>query len=124
MLAYAESFGLILFVYTLGLQVGPGFMSTFRKGGTTLNLLALGVVALGTVIARGRCYGTVALTRYDGCALWCYYQHARLGCGPTDAQTVGTARFRSSTELCGDLCLWYGGRDIGLAAREGVVEPS
>lgn len=51
MLAYAESFGLILFVYTLGLQVGPGFMSTFRKGGTTLNLLALGVVALGTMIA-------------------------------------------------------------------------
>lgn len=51
MLAYAESFGLILFVYTLGLQVGPGFMSTFRKGGTTLNLLALGVVAFGTVIA-------------------------------------------------------------------------
>ena len=51
MLAYAESFGFILFVYTLGLQVGPGFMSTFRKGGTTLNLLALGVVALGTVIA-------------------------------------------------------------------------
>lgn len=51
MLAYAESFGLILFVYTLGLQVGPGFMSTFRKGGTTLNLLALGVVALGTLIA-------------------------------------------------------------------------
>ena len=51
MLAYAECFGLILFVYTLGLQVGPGFMSTFRKGGTTLNLLALGVVALGTVIA-------------------------------------------------------------------------
>ena len=51
MLGYAESFGLILFVYTLGLQVGPGFMSTFRKGGTTLNLLSLGVVVLGTLIA-------------------------------------------------------------------------
>lgn len=51
MLGYAESFGLILFVYTLGLQVGPGFMSTFRKGGTTLNLLALGVVVMGTLIA-------------------------------------------------------------------------
>lgn len=51
MLAYAESFGLILFVYTLGLQVGPGFMSTFRKGGTTLNLLSLSVVVLGTLIA-------------------------------------------------------------------------
>lgn len=51
MLGYAESFGLILFVYTLGLQVGPGFMSTFRKGGTTLNLLSLSVVMLGTLIA-------------------------------------------------------------------------
>ena len=51
MLNYAESFGLILFVYTLGLQVGPGFMSTFRKGGTTLNLLGLGVVVLGTLFA-------------------------------------------------------------------------
>lgn len=51
MLNYAESFGLILFVYTLGLQVGPGFMSTFRTGGTKLNLLGIGVVALGTLIA-------------------------------------------------------------------------
>ena len=51
MLSYAESFGLILFVYTLGLQVGPGFMSTFLTGGAHLNLLALGVVGLGTVMA-------------------------------------------------------------------------
>ena len=51
MLNYAESFGLILFVYTLGLQVGPGFMSTFRTGGTKLNLLGIGVVVLGTLIA-------------------------------------------------------------------------
>ena len=51
MLSYAESFGLILFVYTLGLQVGPGFMSTFLTGGAQLNLLALGVVGLGTVLA-------------------------------------------------------------------------
>ncbi len=51
MLNYAESFGLVLFVYTLGLQVGPGFISTFRQGGTTLNLLGLGVVVLGTLIA-------------------------------------------------------------------------
>lgn len=51
MLGYAESFGLILFVYTLGLQVGPGFVSSFRSGGTQLNLLALGVVVLGTLFA-------------------------------------------------------------------------
>ena len=51
MLSYAESFGLILFVYILGLQVGPGFMSSFRSGGARLNLLALGVVLLGTLMS-------------------------------------------------------------------------
>ena len=53
MLGYAESFGLILFVFTLGLQVGPGFMSAFREGGTKLNLLAIGVVLIGTLMALG-----------------------------------------------------------------------
>lgn len=51
MLNYAESFGLILFVYALGLQVGPGFVSSFRKGGSKLNLLGLGVVAVSTAMA-------------------------------------------------------------------------
>ena len=51
MLNYAESFGLVIFVYALGLQVGPGFFSSFRKGGVQLNMLALGVVALGTLMA-------------------------------------------------------------------------
>ena len=50
MLNYAESFGLIIFVYALGLQVGPGFFSSFRKGGVQLNMLALGVVLLGTLM--------------------------------------------------------------------------
>ncbi|MEG0462354.1 putative transporter [Bacteroides sp.] len=49
MLNYAESFGLIIFVYALGLQVGPGFFSSFRTGGFTLNMLAIGVVMLGTL---------------------------------------------------------------------------
>lgn len=49
MLSYAENFGLILFVYALGLQVGPGFFSSFRKGGVTLNVLALSVIMLGTL---------------------------------------------------------------------------
>ena len=51
MLGYAESFGLVLFVYTLGLQVGPGFISSFRIGGRDLTLLSLGVVLLGTLMA-------------------------------------------------------------------------
>ncbi|MFK2462203.1 putative transporter [Bacteroides fragilis] len=50
MLNYAESFGLIIFVYALGLQVGPGFFSSFRKGGVTLNMLAIAVVILGTFL--------------------------------------------------------------------------
>ncbi len=50
MLNYAESFGLVLFVYALGLQVGPGFFSSFRKGGIGLNMLALGIVLFGTLL--------------------------------------------------------------------------
>lgn len=50
MLNYAESFGLIIFVYALGLQVGPGFFGSFRKGGMTLNLLAFAVILVGTVL--------------------------------------------------------------------------
>lgn len=48
---YAESFGLALFVYTLGLQVGPGFFSSFRHGGAWLNALSLLLVCLGTALA-------------------------------------------------------------------------
>ena len=51
MVSYAESFGLILFVYTLGLQVGPGFVTTFKHGGTWLNILSLAVVIIGTIMA-------------------------------------------------------------------------
>ena len=50
MLNYAESFGLIIFVYALGLQVGPGFFGSFRKGGITLNLLAAAVIFVGTAL--------------------------------------------------------------------------
>lgn len=51
MLIFAESFGLILFIYELGLKVGPGFFSSFRKGGIKLNLLGLATVLLGTALA-------------------------------------------------------------------------
>ena len=44
---FVKEFGLILFVYSIGLQVGPGFFSSFKKGGVTLNMLAVGIVLLG-----------------------------------------------------------------------------
>jgi AspT/YidE/YbjL antiporter-like protein len=58
MLTFAESFGLVLFVYELGLQVGPGFFSSFRKGGVQLNMLGLGVILLGTVMTVAFSYLT------------------------------------------------------------------
>lgn len=56
MLNFAQSFGLILFIYELGLKVGPGFFSSFRQGGVKLNLLGLATVVLGTGVAIGLSY--------------------------------------------------------------------
>ncbi len=56
MLSYAQSFGLVLFVYELGLKVGPGFFSSFRSGGVGLNLLGLWVILLGTLMAVSFCF--------------------------------------------------------------------
>lgn len=50
MLSFAQNLGLILFVYTLGLQVGPGFFSSFMKGGIQLNILALVVIIIGILL--------------------------------------------------------------------------
>lgn len=44
---FLRDFGLIIFVFFIGLQVGPSFFSSFMKGGLTMNLLAMGVVLLG-----------------------------------------------------------------------------
>lgn len=55
MLSYAESFGLVLFVYELGLKVGPGFFSSFRSGGISLNILGLWIILLGTAMAIAFC---------------------------------------------------------------------
>lgn len=49
--SFAKDLGLILFVYSIGLQVGPSFFSSFRKGGVTLNLLAISIVLLGCLTA-------------------------------------------------------------------------
>lgn len=46
---FFQEFGLILFVYSVGMQVGPGFFSSFRQGGITLNMLACGVIFLGVL---------------------------------------------------------------------------
>ncbi|MCI6619673.1 MAG: putative transporter [Prevotella sp.] len=54
-LGFVQDFGLILFVFMVGLQVGPGFFESFRKGGITLNMLALSMILLNIGVMLG-CY--------------------------------------------------------------------
>ncbi len=48
---FLRDFGLILFIFAIGMKVGPGFFSSFKEGGITLNGLAVGVVFLGAITA-------------------------------------------------------------------------
>lgn len=50
MLHFIQEFGLILFVYTIGIQVGPGFFASLRVSGLRLNLFALGIVVMGGLV--------------------------------------------------------------------------
>ena len=49
-LGFVRDFGLILFVYTIGIQVGPGFLTSLRRQGLPLNLLAVGIVLMGALL--------------------------------------------------------------------------
>ena len=51
MLLLAQNFGLIIFIYSLGVQVGPGFFSAFKKGGFKLNAISLVLILTGTAMA-------------------------------------------------------------------------
>ena len=53
MLALAQNFGLILYIYSLGLQVGPGFFSSFKQGGIKQNLVASVLILTGSLMAVG-----------------------------------------------------------------------
>jgi Predicted permease len=55
-LHFMRDFGLILFVFCIGLQVGPSFFSSFKKGGMTMNMLAASIVLLNIAVALGLFY--------------------------------------------------------------------
>ncbi len=66
-LDYTREFGLILFVYTIGMQVGPGFFAAFKKQGLTLNLLAFSIVFLGFLTVLGvHFFGGIPMTAAVG----------------------------------------------------------
>ena len=55
-LNFMQDFGLILFVFCIGLQVGPSFFTSFKKGGVSMNVVAVGVVLLNVAVALGLYY--------------------------------------------------------------------
>lgn len=61
---FAKEFGLILFVYCIGLQVGPGFFATFKKGGISMNLISVCMILLNVGVMLGLFF----LWFYDGSA--------------------------------------------------------
>lgn len=62
LLHFLKEFGLILFVYSIGLEVGPGFFASFKNGGKSLNLLSIIVVALSIVT-------TLAIFSFSGTSI-------------------------------------------------------
>ena len=84
LLHFLKEFGLILFVYSIGLQVGPGFFSAFKKGGFTLNMLAMG----GYFYQCSHYYHFTFYYRnshnhHGRHSLWCCYQYSRPWRRPT-----------------------------------------
>ena len=90
-LNFVQDFGLILFVFCIGLQVGPSFFSSFKKGGVAMNMVAVGIVALNIAVAlilyfalQGRV--DIPMTRQGGhpddgrYPVWCRNQHSRPRC--------------------------------------------
>lgn len=66
---FIREFGLILFIFSIGLQVGPGFFSSFKKGGMQLNLLAASIVVLGVLTTIALYYafrGSIPMSMFVG----------------------------------------------------------
>ncbi len=113
---FVKEFGLILFVYSIGLEVGPHFFSSFKKGGVTLNLLASTIILLGSFTAyaihlitgedlyamTGVLYGAVTNTPGLGAAQQTFsdlndgLNNARFACGYAVAYPMGVIGIISS----------------------------
>ncbi len=92
MLDFAETFGLTLFVYTLGLYVGPNFFGLMRHEGIALNLWSFAVIALGTVMAVALCFVTpVSLPDMVGVLCGATTNTPALGAAQQALQQVGVS---------------------------------
>ena len=91
-LDFMKNFGLILFIFTIGLQVGPGFFSSFKRGGLKLNGLALLIVILGIATTIGLYYllgGKVSMPMMVGVMSGAVTNTAGLGAAEEALQQLG-----------------------------------
>ena len=108
-LDYAQTFGLALFVYTLGLHVGPNFFGSLKHEGMALNLWSLALIANG--LAAHTAYGHQP-ARHGGTAVRCHNQHTCTGSSHTDALPPGDAKRKRSPGYRRNLSSWSAGSNL------------
>lgn len=97
MLNYCETFGLVIFVYTLGLHVGPNFFGSFRHEGTSFNTWSLAVIILGTAMAIALTYiMKVPMSDMIGILCGATTNTPALGAGQQALQHVGVSGARAA----------------------------
>ena len=97
MLNYCETFGLVIFVYTLGLHVGPNFFGSFRHEGTSFNIWSLAVIILGTAMAIALTYiMKVSMSDMIGILCGATTNTPALGAGQQALQHVGVSGARAA----------------------------
>lgn len=97
MLNYCETFGLVIFVYTLGLHVGPNFFGSFRHEGTSFNIWSLAVIILGTAMAIALTYiMNVPMSDMIGILCGATTNTPALGAGQQALQHVGVSGARAA----------------------------
>lgn len=97
MLNYCETFGLVIFVYTLGLHVGPNFFGSFRHEGTSFNIWSMAVIILGTAMAIALTYiMKVPMSDMIGILCGATTNTPALGAGQQALQHVGVSGARAA----------------------------
>lgn len=108
MIALAQNFGLIIFVYSLGIQVGPGFFNSFKKEGLRLNLIGLVVVVLTTLFGLGICAAAgVSLSDSMGLLSGAVTNTPMLGAGQQALLDIHPERIQESHDMATACAVGY-----------------
>jgi len=120
-LHFLREFGLILFVYTIGVQVGPGFFTALKKSGLTLNLLAASLVGVGALVAVAiHLLGGVPLPAVLGIFSGAVTNTPSLGAAQEILREVGASAAEVNTPSLG-YAVAYPFGIVGILIAMGVV---